>query len=223
VLHGATVDELVVIARGDEGLGAFLVPRVDVEVVTRDVIDPTMPVADIVLDGVSVPADRVVAVPSADVAPLLARALDHAVIALAVATVSTCRRIFDDALAYAKERQQYGRPIGSFQALKHRFAELYLAVERASALGWFAALTVAEDDPRRHEAASLAKAAAGDCTRLVVRDGLQLHGGIGMTWEHDLHFFLKRAKVGDAMFGGVAEHRALLAEQLGLIPADALA
>ena len=81
-------------------------------------------------------------------------------------------------------------------------------------------LTIAEDDSRRREAASLAKAAAGECQRLVVGEGLQMHGGIGMTWEHDLHFFLKRAKAGDALFGSAIEHRSLLAEQLGLAAAE---
>jgi alkylation response protein AidB-like acyl-CoA dehydrogenase len=97
---------------------------------------------------------------------------------------------------------------------------MYLAVERASSLGWFAALTIAEDDPRRREAASVAKAAAGECQRLVVGEGLQLHGGIGFTWEHDLHFWLKRAKVGDALFGNAAAHRAALAQMLGLAAND---
>jgi len=220
VVHGATVDELVVIARGDAGLGAFLVPRADLRVEAREVLDPTLPVADLVLDGVTVPADRVLAVPAPTVEAGLARAVEQATVALAMATTATCRRIFDDTLAYAKEREQYGRPIGSFQALKHRLADMYLAVERAASVSWFAALTIAEDDPRRHEAASIAKAAAGECQRLVVGDGLQLHGGIGMMWEHDLHFFLKRAKAGDALFGGSTEHRSLLAEQLGLVPSE---
>jgi alkylation response protein AidB-like acyl-CoA dehydrogenase len=171
-----------------------------------------------VLAGVVVPAERVIAQPGADVEVRLRRAIDQATVALAVATVGTCRRIFDDTLQYAKEREQYGRPIGSFQALKHRFADMSLAIERASSLCWYAALTIAEDDPRRHEATSLAKAAAGECQRLVVGEGLQLHGGVGMTWEHDLHLFLKRAKSGDALFGNAVEHRARLVEQLGLVP-----
>lgn len=222
VLHGASVDELVVVARGDEGLGAFLVPRSDVRVEARDAIDPTMPVADVLLDGVIVPADRVVAAPAPGVEAALLRAVEQATVALAMATTATCRRVFDDTLAYAKEREQYGRPIGSFQALKHRLADMYLAVERAASVCWFAALTIVEDDPRRHEAASIAKAAAGECQRLVVGEGLQLHGGIGMMWEHDLHLFLKRAKSGDALFGGSTEHRSLLAEHLGLVPEGVL-
>jgi alkylation response protein AidB-like acyl-CoA dehydrogenase len=162
-----------------------------------------------------VPAERVLAEPgSADRG--LARALEAATVALATATAGTCRAIFDMTLAYAKVREQYGKPIGSFQALKHRLADMYLSVERASSLCWFAALTIAEEDPRRAEAAHLAKAAVGECQRLVVGEGLQLHGGIGYTWEHDLHFLLKRAKAGDAMFGNALSHRAALASMLRL-------
>ncbi|HEX4902217.1 MAG TPA: acyl-CoA dehydrogenase family protein [Acidimicrobiales bacterium] len=217
VLHGATVDELVVIARGDDGLGAFLVRPADVGVTPRTMLDPTLPLADIALDGCAVPDERVLAVPGPDAEAALVRAVEQATVALALATTATCRRIFDDTLQYAKEREQYGRPIGSFQALKHRLADMYLAVERAASVCWYAALTIAEDDPRRAEAASIAKAAAGECQHLLVGEGLQLHGGIGMMWEHDLHFFLKRAKAGDALFGGAAEHRARLAERLGLV------
>ena len=106
---------------------------------------------------------------------------------MALSTVATCRAIFETTLQYAKDREQFGRPIGSFQALKHRLADCYLAVERAASLAYFAALTIAEDDDRRAVATAMAKAAAGDCQRLLTRDGLQLHGGIGFTWEHDLH------------------------------------
>ncbi len=95
---------------------------------------------------------------------------------------------------------------------------MYLAVERATALSYFAALTIAEDDPRRAEATAMAKAAAGDCQRLLTTDGLQLHGGIGFTWEHDLHFWLKRAKTGEYLLGTATAHRAHLAQLLGLTP-----
>jgi alkylation response protein AidB-like acyl-CoA dehydrogenase len=220
VLHGAAVDEIVVIARNDDGLGAFVVPRADVDVAGRDVMDATLPLADVVLDGVVVQADRVLAVPSAGVRSALDRVVDEATVALALASAGTSRRIFEITLEYAKTRRQYGRPIGSFQALKHRLADMYLAVERASSLCWFAALTLAEEDPRRHEAASLAKAAAGECQRRVVAEGLQLHGGIGFTWEHDLHFLLKRAKAGDALFGNAVAHRAALAGMLRLVASD---
>ena len=130
--------------------------------------------------------------------------------------VGACRMIFETTLAYAKIRKQYDRVIGSFQALKHRFADMYLSVERATALCYFAAVSIAEDDPGRHEVAHLAKAAAGDCQRLLAEDGLQLHGGLGFTWEQDLHFWLKRAKAGESLCGSSAWHRTRLAGQLGL-------
>jgi alkylation response protein AidB-like acyl-CoA dehydrogenase len=135
-------------------------------------------------------------------------------------TVGACRLIFETTVAYAKVREQYDQPIGSFQALKHRLVDLYLAVERASALVYYAALTIAEDAPDRAVATAAAKAAAGDCQRLVVQDGLQLHGGIGYTWENDLHFLLKRAKAGDVLFGAAVAQRAALTELLDLLPAN---
>ncbi len=217
VLDGATAGEVVVIARGAEGLGAFVVPRDDIDVSRRTVLDPTLPVADLRLDAVVVAGERVLAVPgSAHVEQALARAGEEATVALAAMTVGACRRIFEVTLEYAKKREQYGRPIGSFQALKHRLVELYLSVERATALVYFAALTIAEDTPERAVACAAAKAAAGDCQRLVAEDGLQLHGGIGFTWEYDLHFLLKRAKAGEVLFGSAVAHRAELASLLGL-------
>ena len=217
VVDGATADEVAVVARADAGLGAFVVPRAEVRVTTVPVIDPSLPTATVALAGVEVSGERVLLEPGDPQAEAaIVRALEESTTAMALSTVATCRTIFETTLQYAKDREQFGKPIGSFQALKHRLADCYLAVERASALSYFAALTIAEDDPRRAVATSMAKAAAGDCQRLLVRDGLQLHGGIGFTWEHDLHFALKRAKAGDLLFGTAAFHRARLAELLGL-------
>jgi alkylation response protein AidB-like acyl-CoA dehydrogenase len=177
-----------------------------------------MPIASIVLDAVEVPAERVLLEPGGPgAATAITRALEEATAAMALSATATCRAIFEMTLQYAKDREQFGRPIGSFQALKHRLADLFLAVERAASLAYFAALTIAEDDDRRAMATAMAKAAAGECQRLVVRDGLQLHGGVGFTWEHDLHLLLKRAKSGDLLFGSAASHRAHLAQLLGLV------
>ncbi len=223
VLDGATADEVLVVARaagtkGADGLGAFVVPGAEVTATRRSVVDPTLAIADVALDGVVVPAGRVLAAPgTGGVADALDRAGHEAMVALAASTVGACRAIFEQTVAYAKERVQYDRAIGSFQALKHRMADMYLAVERATSLCYFAALTIAEDDPRRAEAAAMAKAAAGECQQLVVPDGLQMHGGIGMTWEHDLHFLLKRAVAGDALYGNAVHHRVRLARMLGLV------
>ena len=218
VLDAATAEEIAVVARGEAGLGAFVVPRASIATTTAvEVIDPTLPVATVRLAGVEVGGERVIVEPGDPAAePTMGRALEEATVAVALSTVATCRTIFETTLQYAKDREQFGRPIGSFQALKHRLADCYLAVERATALAYFAALTIAEDDPRRPVATSMAKAAAGECQRLLVRDGLQLHGGIGFTWENDLHFALKRAKAGDLLFGTTAYHRARLAQLMGL-------
>lgn len=229
VLDGGEADEVLVVARaggtsGPDGLGVFVVPGSTLAgtpgvLAPRTTIDPTLPLADLTLDGVVVPADRVLASPGAvGVSRALDRAGHEATVALATATMGACRVIFERTLEYAKVREQYGRPIGSFQALKHRLADMYLAVERATALCYFAALTIAEEDPRRAEAASMAKAAAGECQRLLAKDGIQLHGGIGVTWENDLHFPVKRAITGDALYGNAVHHRARLAAMLGLVP-----
>ena len=217
VLDGATADEVVVVARGDDGLGAFVVAGDALTASVPELIDPTLPVATVALDGVEVGGERVLLEPGDPAAgAAVDRALEEATVAMALSIVATCRTIFETTVQYAKDREQFGRPIGSFQALKHRLADCFLSVERASALAYFAALTIAEDDPRRARAASMAKAAAGQCQRLLVRDGLQLHGGVGFTWENDLHLHLKRAKAGDLLLGTGPFHRARLAQLMGL-------
>jgi alkylation response protein AidB-like acyl-CoA dehydrogenase len=142
--------------------------------------------------------------------------LDEATCALAIEMVGTCQTIFDMTLEYAKQREQFGVPIGSFQAVKHKLVDMYVALNRARACAYFAAATVAENDPRRSLAVSMAKAAAGDAQRIIGQEGIQIHGGIGYTWEHDLHLFVKRAKTGDALFGGAADHRQRVARLIGL-------
>ena len=144
------------------------------------------------------------------------RAREEMTVAIAFELVGTCQTIFDTNLQYAKERQQFGVPIGSFQAVKHKLANMFVAIERARALCIYAAATINENNPRRTTATSAAKAAAGDCQKLVAQDGIQLLGGIGYTWEHDQHFFVKRAKVSAALFGNAAHHRQLIADALGL-------
>jgi alkylation response protein AidB-like acyl-CoA dehydrogenase len=221
VLDGAGADEVLVVARGAAGLGAFLVPGSDIAATARAVIDPTLPIADLNVAGVVVPPERVLAAPgTAGVGEALERAGQEATVALATMVAGACRAIFEQTVEYAKVREQYGKPIGSFQALKHRMANMYLALERASSLCYFAATAIAEEDPRRAQAASMAKAAAGECQQLLVQDGLQLHGGIGYTWEHDLHFLLKRALSGSTLYGNAVHHRSKLAQMLGLVPAD---
>jgi alkylation response protein AidB-like acyl-CoA dehydrogenase len=108
-----------------------------------------------------------------------------------------------------------------FQAVKHKFADMAIALERARATAYFASLTLAEDDERWRTATSVAKIAAGDCQRVLAKEGIQLHGGIGYTWEHDMHLYVKRAKTGEELFGTSAWHRARLAEELLSQPSQA--
>jgi Acyl-CoA dehydrogenase, C-terminal domain len=129
---------------------------------------------------------------------------------LAISTVGSCRRILDLVVAHVKQRVQFGVPIGSFQAVKHKAADMYVAIERARALAYFSALTIAEDDPRRGRAARMAKAAAGECQQVVFQHGLQLFGGMGFTWENELQLYLKRAKAGDLLLGSASVYRKAL-------------
>jgi alkylation response protein AidB-like acyl-CoA dehydrogenase len=141
------------------------------------------------------------------------RAHHVALTGMAMTMVGACQRILDLVIDHVRNRHQFGVPIGSFQAVQHKAADMHVAVQRARALSYFAALTIAADDPRRRLAAAMAKAAAGECQSLVFRHGLQLFGAMGFTWENDLQFALKRAKAGELMLGGAAEHRALIAEE----------
>jgi alkylation response protein AidB-like acyl-CoA dehydrogenase len=139
-------------------------------------------------------------------------ARDEAAVGVAVETVGTCQAIFDLALEHAKTRVQFGVPIGSFQAIKHKFADMFVALEKARATAYFAAACLAEGDDRVPLAASMAKAAAGDCQRLLAGEGIQILGGMGYTWEHDMQLLVKRAKTGESLFGSTHEHRARVAD-----------
>ena len=218
VLDGTTADELAVVASIAEadGTGLFVVPARDVTATPIEALDASRPLATITVDT-AVQPDRVLGRPGA-VDAARRRALEEATVAVAVETLGTCQAMFDIVLDYAKEREQFGVPIGSFQAIKHKLADMLVALEKARATAYFAAATIAEDDDRRTLAASMAKAAAGDCQRLVAQEGIQILGGIGYTWEHDMHVYVKRAKAGDALLGTARQHRHHVATLIGLGP-----
>jgi alkylation response protein AidB-like acyl-CoA dehydrogenase len=220
VVEGDAVDELVVVCRnetsGDAGVRAVVVPVAATSTTPVHAFDGSRRLAHVRLDGVRVARDRVLGNGDASAAAALRRAIEEATVSVALEMVGTAQTIFDTTLEYAKQREQFGVPIGSFQAVKHKFADMLVALERARSLGYFAALTIAEDDPRRTSATSVAKAAAGDCQRLLAKEGIQVHGGIGYTWEHDMHLYVKRIKSGDPLFGGGAWHRARIADLLGV-------
>ena len=217
VVEGDSVGHVAVVARepgshGDDGVRAVVVPAGAVRATRSRSFDATRRFVHIDLTGVEVDADCVL---DGDGAALRG-ALEEATVATALEIVGTCQAIFDVTLEYVKHREQFGVPVGSFQAVKHKLADMLVALERARATGYFAALTIAEDDPRRASATAVAKVAAGDCQRLLAKEGIQLHGGVGYTWEHDMHLYVKRAKANEVLFGTSAHHRARLARLIGV-------
>ncbi|MCX8560815.1 acyl-CoA dehydrogenase family protein [Mycolicibacterium mucogenicum] len=202
VLDGDRAERLAVVTAA----GVFLVDAAAVGVRRDLVFDPVLHIADLSFDGVRVSDSERVGTDAE-------RGRHVALTGMAVHMVGACQRILDLVLEHIKERHQFGVPIGSFQALQHKAADMHVAIERARALSYFAALTISVDDPRRRLAAAMAKASAGECQALVFRQGLQSFGAMGFTWENDLQFALKRAKAGELMLGGAAEHRAMIAEE----------
>jgi alkylation response protein AidB-like acyl-CoA dehydrogenase len=202
VLDGDRAERLAVVTQA----GVFVVDAGVAASRRSPVFDPVLHVAEVTFSGVQVPdSDRV----HVDAE----RSRHVALTGMAITTVGACQRILDLALEHVKQRQQFGVPIGTFQAVQHKAVDMHVATERARALSYFAALTIAADDPRRRLAAAMAKAAAGEAQSVVFRHGLQLFGAMGFTWENDLQFALKRAKAGELLLGGAAEHRAVIAEE----------
>lgn len=156
------------------------------------------------LDGAAIPVDGAA----------LDDLVERATVAIAAEMVGTARRLFEMTLAYAKARIQFDVPIGSFQAVQHKLADASLDLERATSAVQFAAMAVDADDPQRHRAVHVAKASAGAAVTKAAKDGIQTHGGIGYTWEHDLHLFLRRAFASEAWMGTREWHHDRLAEQL---------
>ncbi|MCG7579271.1 acyl-CoA dehydrogenase family protein [Mycolicibacterium sp. OfavD-34-C] len=204
VLDGDRADRLAVVTPA----GVFVVGADQVTTRRVDTFDPVLHVAEVSFPGIHVAdSDRL----SADTE----RAHHVALMGMAITMVGACQRILDLVVEHAKSRQQFGVAIGTFQAVQHKATDMYVAIERARALAYFAALTIAADDPRRRLAAAMAKASAGECQSLVFKHGIQLFGAMGFTWENDLQFALKRAKAGELLLGGAAEHRAMIAEEYG--------
>ena len=209
VIDGDRADEVAVVAATDEGVGVFVVPAGDLAATREPTFDAAFHLAAVDVTGVRVAGDRAFTGPR--VGDGVARARQEAVTGLAAVMVGASQRLLDIVVAHVRDRKQFGVPIGSFQAVRHMAVDVYVAIERARGLCHFAAQAIAEDDPRRALAASLAKAAAGDCQRLAAQHGVQLFGGLGFTWENDLQLYLRRAKVGEPLLGATAEHRAAAA------------
>jgi alkylation response protein AidB-like acyl-CoA dehydrogenase len=216
VTDATVVDELVVTARTPSGeVGMFVVPTAapGVRVEPMSGIDLTRTLCDVSFAGAAVTADRVLGRPG-EVDTAVSATVEAATAGLSVEMLGVCEALFNTTLDYAKDRHQFGVPIGSFQAVKHKLADMYVVLERARAMCYFAALTIAEEDDRRRLAVSMAKAATGDCQRLIAKEAIQIHGGIGYTWECDVHLYVKRAKSIEALFGTSRAHRRAVAHSV---------
>jgi alkylation response protein AidB-like acyl-CoA dehydrogenase len=146
----------------------------------------------------------------------VAGALDRIAVALAGELVGVSQRTLEMAVEYAKDRQQFGRPIGAYQAVSHNCAQMLMEVEGARSLTYYAGWAADHEPESLPLAAAMAKAYASDAGFRVPARSLQVHGGIGFTWEHDLHFFLKRGKTGAHLFGTAREHRDRVADLAGM-------
>jgi alkylation response protein AidB-like acyl-CoA dehydrogenase len=181
---------VVVVLDGDE---ALLVVSPETEAFVS--IDPTRRYATVAGEG----------------GPLGPGAADHIRAAVAAEVVGVCQRALDMTLAYVKERRQFGVPVGSFQAVAHRCAEMLLHTESARSTAYYAAWAADADPQLLGEAAALAGAAAAEAGQSVTAGAIQMHGGIGFTWEADVHWLYKRAQLDAALLGGARRHRAALA------------
>jgi alkylation response protein AidB-like acyl-CoA dehydrogenase len=214
VLDGATAGLILVVATTDAGLSLFAVEG-DAAGLGRaalPALDQTRQLARLEFAGVT---GRLIGSPG-DGAAALDRALDVAAVALAAEQLGGAQRALDMAVEYAKVRRQFDRPIGSFQAIKHRCADLLLEVESLRSAVGYAAAAVAEDSAEIPVLASLVEAYASETYFHVAAENIQIHGGIGFTWEHDAHLYFKRAKASELFLGDGAYHRERLANRIGL-------
>jgi len=160
---------------------------------------------EVTFSAVSITEDDIVG--GAPSAAAVALASEGGAAAAALQMTGIAARVLDDAVAYAGQRTQFGKAIGSFQAIKHRCADMAVSLEGARSAAYYAAWAVAEDSPGMEQAVSMAKAFCGDTSRFVCREGIQIHGGIGFTWDLGLHLWVRRAKMLESAYGDAIQHR----------------
>jgi alkylation response protein AidB-like acyl-CoA dehydrogenase len=214
VLDGHIADLIVVAARTGDSVSLFTVDG-DASGLTRTPL-ATMdqPRKQAKLEFSAVPAKLLGTEGGGD--EVLGRVLDLAVVALAAEQVGGAQKVLDMSVEYAKDRVQFGRPIGSFQAIKHKCADMLLEVESAKSAAYYAAWCAAELNDELPEVACLAKAYCSEAYFHSAAENIQIHGGIGFTWEHPAHLYFKRAKSSELLFGDPSYHRELLAQRLGI-------
>jgi alkylation response protein AidB-like acyl-CoA dehydrogenase len=221
-IDGHTADWLVVSARapgsrGDDAVSLFAVPGDSAGLDRRALptMDLTRRQAELRFAGVRVPASARLGEEGAGAAALR-RTLDLGAIALAAESVGGAQRCLDLSVAYAKEREQFGRPIGSFQAIKHKCADMMVKVETARSAAYYAACAAAEESSELPVAASLAKAYCSEAYYHCAAESIQIFGGVGFTWEYDPHLYFKRARATESLLGTPSWHRERVARAIGL-------
>jgi len=192
----------------EDGVSLFLVPRdaPGLTVTLMPTIDETRKLCEVRLDNVAVPAAALLGEKHGGWAPL-SRVAARATVALCAEMCGGAQQVLDMTVDYAKLRVAFGKPIGSYQGVKHQAADMLVALENAKSLTYYAAWAFDQATEEAPLAESMAKAAASDMARKVAGTGIQLHGGIGMTWEHDLQLYFKRAKAAEVAFGDATWHR----------------
>lgn len=205
VLDGHTADWAIVAARTEAGLGSFLVEAPNGE--HAPAIDPTRKVARIVLEE-----RRAIAIgPDGDHTAIWQRIVDDAAVMLAAELVGSSEQAHTLAVEYAKARVQFDRPLASFQAIRHKAVDMLHRLELARVGTHYAAWCSDVDDPQRAHAVAMCKGFVGEAAVFISSECIQVHGGVGFTWDCDAHFHYKRAKTNDVLLGGGAHHRQRLA------------
>ncbi len=217
-----TADAIVVAARttvgrSEDGVSLFLVPKGarGLEVKLLPTMDQTRKLCEVTLADVVVGGEALLGAAGAGWTPL-SRVLDRATVALCAEMCGGAQKVLDMTVEYAKIRHAFGRPIGSYQGVKHKAADMLVDVENSKSITYYAAWALDEGVAEGPLAASMAKAYVSDAYRRVSAAGIQLHGGIGFTWEHDLHLYFKRAKGSEFTFGDATYHRERVAQLVNL-------
>jgi alkylation response protein AidB-like acyl-CoA dehydrogenase len=218
-----TADVLVVAARtgtgktAEDGISLFVVPKgsAGLTVTLLPTMDQTRKLCEVTFKDVAVGPDALMGQAGSGWAPL-ARVIDRATVGLCAEMCGGAQKVLDMTVEYAKIRQAFGRPIGSYQGVKHKAADMLVDVENSKSITYYAAWAMDEGVAEGPLAVSMAKAYVSDAYRRVSGAGIQLHGGIGFTWEHDLHLYFKRAKGSEFTFGDATWHRERVAQLVNL-------
>jgi alkylation response protein AidB-like acyl-CoA dehydrogenase len=201
----------------EDGISLFLVPKetAGLAIAVLPTIDETRKLSEVKLDNVVLPIAALLGEIHQGWPPL-SRVIARATVALAAEMCGGAQQVLDMTVAYAKIRIAFGKPIGSYQGVKHQAADMLVALENSKSLTYYAAWAMDQNLDEAPLAVSMAKAAASDMYRKIAGTGIQLHGGIGMTWEHDLQLYFKRAKASEVAFGDATWHRERVAQLMRL-------